>query len=293
MPRFTGRQNSAQRRKPVARRTIALTIAGSDPDGGAGAQADLNTFAALGVHGYSVITAITAQNSVRMERSIPVDPDTVTAQIELLAAERKPGAVKTGALANRAVVEAVVAALRGLKLPRPVVDPVIISSSGMRLLEQGAEAVLRERLISMAMAVTPNIPEAELLTGIVIDGMPGMREAAKAIHRMGARAVIVKGGHPFSAVPASRGVSRDGAGRVVDIFYDGRSFIELSAKRIATVGAHGTGCVFSAAIAACLARGLNLEESVRSAKRYVTNAIRYGYKLAPGGRLILNHFARR
>ncbi|MGH7933617.1 MAG: bifunctional hydroxymethylpyrimidine kinase/phosphomethylpyrimidine kinase, partial [Candidatus Binataceae bacterium] len=180
--------------------SLALTIAGSDPSGGAGLQADLKTFAALGVYGYSVITAVIAQNSARVERVDAVAAGMVAAQIRTLAMERQPGALKTGALANAAVVGAVANAIRELKLPAPVVDPVLISSSGTRLLERTGERALKERLLPLALVVTPNLPEAEALAGIAIDGMAAMRAAARAIcAATGVRAVVIKGGHALEA----------------------------------------------------------------------------------------------
>src|SRR5216684_4396307 len=193
-------------RKSVAKKPVALTIAGSDPSGGAGFQADLKTFAALKVYGFSVITAVIAQNSAKVVRVAPVDAAMVTAQLEALASERRPDALKTGALANAAVVLAVAEAIRALKMPAPVVDPVLIASSGARLLDADGEAAMRALIFPLARVVTPNIPEAEALSGVVIDGREAMRAAARALCRMGARAVVIKGGHPYT------GGSGDGGG---------------------------------------------------------------------------------
>jgi hydroxymethylpyrimidine/phosphomethylpyrimidine kinase len=259
-------------------RPIGLTIAGGDPGGGAGLQADLKTFAALDVYGYSVLTAVIAQNSIRVTRLQPVDPAMVIAQIEAVAAERKPDAVKTGALAAKAIVDAVARAIRTLELPAPVVDPVMVSSSGARLLDRAGERAMRARLVPLARVVTPNVPEAEALAGIEIDGINAMREAARRIVRLGARAVVIKGGH--------LGPARD----ATDLLYDGRRFVVLSAPRLAVDDAHGTGCAFSAAIAAYLARRKSLEEAVRGAKRFVTRALKKSFTLG-NGRPILDHFA--
>ncbi len=268
---------------------VVMTIAGSDPGGGAGLQADLKTFAALKVYGFSVITAVIAQNSARVTRIAPVKASLVTAQIETVVAERRPEALKTGALGTAAIVAAVAQAIRDLRLPAPVVDPVIISSSGMRLLDARGESMMRERLLPLARIVTPNIPEAEALTGVAIGGAAEMRVAARALRRMGARAVVIKGGHPFSL---TAGVEATLSPRAVDLFYDGRSFVEFAGTRIAGEGAHGTGCAFAAAIAAWLARGAELETAVRRAKSFVALALRNGFTLG-AGRTVLDHLARR
>ena len=270
----------------AAKRSVAMTIAGSDPGGGAGVQADLKTFAAHRVYGFSVITAIIAQNSTRVSRVEPVAVALVVEQIATLAAERLPDALKTGALANAAIVQAIAQAIRDFKLPAPVVDPVLISSSGARLLDDDGEQSLRSSLLPLARVITPNIPEAEALTGLAIDGPMAMRAAARRLRKLGARAVLIKGGHQFA----------DGADKsastAVDLLYDGRSFTEFSARRIAGDGAHGTGCAFSAAIAARLARGDDLEAAVRGAKAFVTRALRNRFVLGGRGRAVLDHFAR-
>lgn len=264
---------------PNSKHPVALTIAGSDPSGGAGIQADLKTFAALGVYGYSVITDVIAQNSFSVARTNPVAPALITAQIESLTQECVPRALKTGALGNAAIVKAVARAIVKLALPAPVVDPVIIASSGTRLLDPAGERAIRDLLIPIARIVTPNIAEAETLTAMQLDTDAAIREAARRIVAMGARAVVIKGGHRKIA-----------EAKATDLFYDGRHFIELTSDRIAGGGAHGTGCAFSAAIAAHLARGKNLEDAVRNAKRYVTKALKHSFKLGKG-RALLNHFA--
>ncbi|HUO04424.1 MAG TPA: bifunctional hydroxymethylpyrimidine kinase/phosphomethylpyrimidine kinase [Candidatus Binataceae bacterium] len=262
-----------------AKRPIALTIAGSDPGGGAGMQADLKTFAALGVYGYSALTMVIAQNSRRVTDIEVVSAAMFISQLETLAEEAKPAAVKAGATGNAKLIKVIARAIERLKLPAPVVDPVIVSSAGKRLLDRAGLRAMRRRLIPIARIVTPNIPEAAALAKIKIDSPAAMRKAAKEIVSMGARAVVIKGGHAANDRMAT------------DLFYDGRKFIELAAPRIKGGGAHGMGCAFSAAIAAYLARGASLEDSVRGAKRYVTLAIRRGFKLGRG-RLILDHFAR-
>jgi hydroxymethylpyrimidine/phosphomethylpyrimidine kinase len=279
---------------------IAMTIAGSDPSGGAGVQADLKSFAACGVHGVSVMTAVIAQNSFDVRRIAPVRASMVLAQIETICAEQMPHALKTGALINADIVSTVAAAIAAGTLPRPVIDPVLISSSGKRLLNQAGEASLRSELLPLAEIVTPNLPEAAVLSGTAIDRQSAMREAARYIHRLGARAVVIKGGHSLNdfnssetkndahryAVP--RRDARAFPSEAIDLLFDGRRFIELTAPRISG-GAHGTGCAFSAAIAAWLALGAELERAVREAKRFVTAALRHSYTLSPGGRPILGH----
>jgi hydroxymethylpyrimidine/phosphomethylpyrimidine kinase len=258
---------------------VALTVAGSDPGGGAGLQADLKTFAALGVYGYSVITQVIAQNSWKVGEIEPVSADLVEAQLDILALEFAPRAVKTGALGNVDVVKAVARVIKRLKLPAPVLDPVIVSSTGARLIGPKGERAIRKRLVPLALIVTPNIPEAEALTNIQIDSDAAVREAAKKILKLGAQAVVIKGGHRTDDTSAT------------DLFYDGRRFVVLKAPRIAGGGAHGTGCAFSAAITAHLARSSNLEDSVRGAKQFVTAALKHSFKLGKG-RSILDHFAR-
>jgi hydroxymethylpyrimidine/phosphomethylpyrimidine kinase len=271
-------------------RRVAMTIAGSDPGGGAGLQADLKTFAAHGVHGFSVITAVIAQNSAKVTRVEPVGAAMVTEQIATLAAERRPDALKTGALANAEIVRAVARSISELGLPAPVVDPVLISSSGARLLDDAGEHALRSLLLPLARVVTPNIPEAEALTGVAIDGPAAMRAAARALRRLGARAVVIKGGHWLNG---DNRHDRVGRRRVIDLLFDGRAFTEFATARIAGDGAHGTGCAFSAAIAAGLVLGDDLEAAVRHAQAFVARALRARFILSEHGRALLDHFAQR
>jgi hydroxymethylpyrimidine/phosphomethylpyrimidine kinase len=256
---------------------LALTLAGSDPGGGAGIQSDLKTFAALGVYGYSVLTSVIAQASSRVTRVTPVDAAMVAAQIEVLVAEAMPLAVKTGALGSAGAVREVAAAIERLKLPRPVVDPVAIASSGARLIDKRGERAVREMLIPLARIVTPNVPEAEALSGVKIRNGDSLREAAVEILAMGTKAVVIKGGHFADRA------------RSIDLYFDGRKFIEFRALRQKS-DAHGTGCAFSAAIAAHLARGAALEDSVSAAKDFVTRALAQSFKLGKG-RALLDHFA--
>jgi len=247
---------------------VVLTVAGSDSGGGAGIQADLRTFAAHGVHGTSAITAVTAQNSVAVLDWVALDPRMVVAQMEAVASDMPVAAAKTGMLATATIVSAVAAALERLRLPLVVVDPVMVAKSGDRLLDRDAEAAYRERLLPLATVVTPNLPEAESLLGRPVRTLAQMREAARALHAMGPRAVVVKGGHL--------------EGDAVDVFWDGERMEDLSAPRIATKNTHGTGCTYSAAIAARLALGDSLLDAVRGAKAYLTEAIRRSYSVGRG-----------
>lgn len=255
----------------------ALTIAGSDSGGGAGIQADLKTFAAFGVFGTSAITAITAQNTRGVTRVQALDPVLVVAQIDAVVSDLGANATKIGMLANTAVVEAVAYAVARHALPYVVIDPVMVAKGGDHLLDASAVHALRTVLVPLATVLTPNVPEAEVLTGLTITTVGGLREAAARLVGMGARSVVVKGGHLTLA-----------SGRAVDVWHDGTRVVELDAERIATSHTHGTGCTFSSAVAAGLALGHDVETSVRAAKAYVTGAIRH----APGlghGHGPLNH----
>jgi len=256
----------------------ALTIAGSDSGGGAGIQADLKTFAACGVYGTSAITAVTAQNTLGVTAWEPVSTELVIAQIEAVAGDIPPAAVKTGMLATAAIVEAVSAAIEGLDLPNLVVDPVMVAKGGDRLLRDDAVAAMKTHLFRLAEVLTPNIPEAEALTGMRITSVDDMLAAARRIREMGPRVVIVKGGHAASH-------------ESVDVVCLPHAEFELRGPRIATVHTHGTGCTFASAIAAHLALGRPLEEAIREARTYLEGAIRH----APGlgaGQGPLNHFWR-
>ena len=247
---------------------VVLTVAGSDSGGGAGIQADLRTFAAHGVHGTSAITAVTAQNSVAVLDWVALEPRMVVAQMEAVASDMNVAAVKTGMLATAAIVSAVAEAIERLALPLVVVDPVMVAKSGDRLLDRDAETAYREQLLPLATVVTPNLPEAEALLGHRVRTLDEMREAARALRAMGPRAVVVKGGHL--------------EGDAVDVFWDGARLEDLPAPRIATSNTHGTGCTYSAAIAARLALGEPLLDAVRGAKAYLTEAIRRSYSVGRG-----------
>jgi hydroxymethylpyrimidine/phosphomethylpyrimidine kinase len=262
----------------------ALTIAGSDPSGGAGIQADLKTFAAFGLYGASAITAVTAQSTKGVEAVMPVPADLVTAQIEAIAGDFAIHATKIGMLATAAIVEAVAAAVEELDLPLVVVDPVLVSTSGERLLDDDGVQALCLELIPIARVVTPNIPEAEALSGKRILSTDDAREAARRIHDMGASAVIITGGHAL-ANPESRIPNPE----VVDLLFDGKAFHELRVARVESEHTHGTGCTFASAVAAGLALGRELADAASRAQQYVAGAIAH----APGlghGRGPLDHF---
>ena len=264
----------------------ALTIAGSDSSGGAGIQADLKTFAAFGVYGASAITAVTAQSTKGIEATVALEADLVTAQIEAVAGDLEIHATKIGMLANAAIAEAVAAAIAELDLPLVVVDPVIVSSSGDRLLDEDGVRVLCSELLPRARVVTPNIPEAEALSGRRIHSMDDAYEAARRIQDMGAAAVIITGGHRTD--PEGRTPNDE----VVDLLVDAGAFFELRVPRIESRHTHGTGCTFSSAVAAGLALGLALPDAAARAQQYVAGAIAH----APGlghGRGPLDHFWQR
>jgi len=253
---------------------IALTIAGSDPGGGAGIQADLKTFHQLGVYGTSAITLITVQNTVRVSRVETLDPALVTEQIRAVLEDLPPRAVKTGALGGAEIIEAVASIDFGCPL---LVDPVMISKHGASLIAADARDVLRRLLVPRASLITPNAEEAADLAGIEVHDIETMREAARRIAGLGARSVLVKGGHV--------------SGDATDILFDGSDFLELRAPRIDTRHTHGTGCSYSAAITALLARGCGLADSVRRAKRWIAEAIATNPGLG-AGHGPLNHWAR-
>lgn len=246
-----------------------LTIAGSDSGGGAGIQADLKTFAALGTYGMSVLTAVTAQNTVAVAGVHELPAAFVAAQLDAVAMDIGVDAAKTGMLANAAIVEAVAERVAAHRIANLVVDPVMVSKSGAALLHPSAEAALRDALLPLALIVTPNAPEAAVLTGREITSEADARDAAKAIHAMGVRCVLVKGGH------------LDGS-EAIDTYYDGERLETLRAPRIATRNTHGTGCTYSAAIAAHLGRGLPPLEAVTAAHAYLQRAIETSFPLGSG-----------
>jgi hydroxymethylpyrimidine/phosphomethylpyrimidine kinase len=253
--------------QPTAR---ALTIAGSDNSGGAGIQADLKTFTAFGVYGMSAITAVTAQNTQGVVSFEEVSHALIAAQIESIVQDIGVDAAKTGMLASAAIVELVAAQVRERGIPNLVVDPVMIAKSGDALLAADAQDAVRHALLPVALVVTPNAPEAEALTGRHIESLDDMRAAARDLHAMGVRWAIVKGGHlPFE-------------GDAIDVVYDGRDFTELRSPRFATQNTHGTGCTFSAAIAAGLAKGREPLAAITRAKQYVSRAIETSLAIGHG-----------
>jgi hydroxymethylpyrimidine/phosphomethylpyrimidine kinase len=262
----------------------ALTIAGSDSSGGAGIQADLKTFAAFGLYGVSAITAVTAQSTKGIEATLALPADLVTAQIEAVAGDLSIRATKVGMLANAAIVEVVTAAIEELDLPLVVVDPVLVSSSGERLLDDDGVRALCTALLPHARVITPNLPEAEALSGLRISSMNDARDAARRIRDMGPAAVIITGGHRTrNAEP------RPTNDEVVDVLFDGHIFHELRVERVASRHTHGTGCTYASAVAAGLALGQELPDAAARAQSYVAGAIRH----APGlghGRGPLDHF---
>lgn len=246
----------------------ALTIAGSDSGGGAGIQADLKTFAALGVYGMSAVTALTAQNTLGVKAVSEVDPDFVSAQIHAVIEDIGVDAVKTGMLLNEAIVSQVAKDIRELKIDKLIVDPVMISKSGNRLLKGDALDALLYELFPLALVVTPNLDEASALIGSRVEDRKTMQEAAVRIKDFGPRYVVIKGGH----LP----------GAPVDILFDGASFKEFTSPRYDTPHTHGTGCTFASAIAAGIAAGLCVEDALSLAKCYISAAILEGLPLGKG-----------
>jgi hydroxymethylpyrimidine/phosphomethylpyrimidine kinase len=257
----------------------ALTIAGSDSGGGAGIQADLKTFAAMGVYGTSAVTAVTAQNTLEVTDWLAMPEELVAKQIDAVLSDIGAGAVKTGMLANAAIIETVVAKVREYRVENLVVDPVMVAKGGHKLLEDSAVSAMIETLLPLAAVVTPNLPEAEVITGAKISSWHDAREAAVSIVGLGARAVVVKGGH-FEHEDTS-----------TDLYYDGRAFREYNAIRVRSRNTHGTGCTFASAIAAGLARGSTMTESIAMAKSYVTLAIQHAYPVGHGHGPV-HHFYR-
>ncbi len=246
---------------------VALTIAGSDPSGGAGIQADLKTFHQFGVYGEAVISLLTVQNTVRVSRVEVMDASLILEQLWAVLEDIPPAAAKTGALGSAAVVEAVAGAAEAFRFPL-VVDPVMVSKHGLPLLPEDAVRAVRECLLPRATLITPNAPEAEALTGRPVRDLAAMREAAEQLVKMGARAALIKGGHV--------------AGAATDVLFDGREMREFTAPRFDTRHTHGTGCTYSAAITACLAKGFPLADAVVRAKAFIQEAIRTNPGLGAG-----------
>ncbi len=247
----------------------ALTIAGSDSGGGAGIQADLKTFQALGVWGMTAVTAVTVQNTKGVTGYQELSPDTVADQVRAVATDIGVDAAKTGMLASRAIVEAVAEALREERIPNLVVDPVFMSKHGHPLLQEDAVDALRTQVVPLATLVTPNLPEAAGLAGFPVHTPDEMERAGLAILELGPRAVLVKGGHLEE-------------GEATDLLVTPEGIDHVSAERIDTPHTHGTGCVLSSAIAAYLARGEELDSGVRKGKAFVTEAIRHHLEIGQG-----------
>jgi hydroxymethylpyrimidine/phosphomethylpyrimidine kinase len=246
----------------------ALTIAGSDPSGGAGIQSDLKTFSRLRVYGMAVIAALTAQNTRGVSGVAEVPADFLARQLDAVLSDITPDAVKTGMLLKAAAVEVVAQKVHDYRVRNLVVDPVMISTSGTALLDPDALGGFRRALLPLAFLITPNLDEASAFTGKPIENLEDMEEAALRIHGMGAANVLIKGGHA--------------AGDATDVFFDGTGFSHLRSPRISGSNTHGTGCVLSAAISAYLALGNPIGEAVRLGKEFVTEAIRNGLKIGAG-----------
>jgi hydroxymethylpyrimidine/phosphomethylpyrimidine kinase len=247
---------------------VALTIAGSDSGGGAGIQADLKTFAALGVHGTSAITAITAQNTATVNDIFELPVGIITAQIDSVVNDLDVRAVKTGMLASSQIIEAIAASIAKHRIANLVVDPVMIAKGGAKLLRDDAIDALRLLLLPLASVVTPNLPEAEVILGRSVRTIADRMKAARDLVALGAGAAVVKGGHAV--------------GDATDVYWDGTELVELSGTRVQTTNTHGSGCVFSAAIAAGLAHGLTPLNAVRQAKEFIGGAIENSLEIGHG-----------
>ncbi|WP_280770258.1 bifunctional hydroxymethylpyrimidine kinase/phosphomethylpyrimidine kinase [Salipaludibacillus daqingensis] len=247
-----------------------LTIAGSDSGGGAGIQADLKTFQELDVFGMTAITAITAQNTTGVQGVYPVDPKGVIQQITSVMDDIGAAAVKTGMLFDKERINIVVDMAEQYKWPLLVVDPVMVSTSGSKLLHEEAMEALITKLIPKATIITPNIPEAKEITGMPLETLADRKKAVKAIHAMGAKSVLLKGGH------------EEDADKIIDILFDGDNFHYFSVPKIDTEHTHGTGCTYAAAITANLAKGMPIVQSVKEAKKFIHLAILEGFSIGEG-----------
>lgn len=248
--------------------SIALTVAGSDSGGGSGIQADLKTFNLLDVYGMSVVTAITAQNTVEITEVFHIAPELIAAQIDSVMSDTPANAVKTGMLGTEATVEIVSSKILEYKVRKLVVDPVITSSSGTSLLDDSGVTALKNTLLPLSFLILPNLQEAEILTGMQVISLQQMESAARAIFEMGSKHVLVKGGHL--------------KGSPVDVFFDGNTIQHFSQRRIETKDSHGTGCVLSAAITGNLARGMDIAGAIRGGKSLVTKALEDSIHIGKG-----------
>lgn len=249
---------------------IALTIAGSDSSGGAGIQADIKAMEANGVYAASVLAAVTAQNTQTVSMAYELPPNLVAAQIDAVHEDLDVQVVKTGMLSSSEIIHVVVQRVQARDLTPLVVDPVMISKSGFKLLKDNAIDALKEQLLPLATVITPNLHEASHLTGRDIFALDDVKAAAKELHALGPEAVLVKGGHLREESEA------------IDVFYDGDAFHTFTAPRIDTNNTHGTGCTYASAIAAHLAHGRDLQTAIDRAKRYVTSAIRHALDIGHG-----------
>jgi hydroxymethylpyrimidine/phosphomethylpyrimidine kinase len=256
-----------------------LTIAGSDSGGGAGIQADLKTFAALGVHGTSAITAITAQNTTGVTNILELPTGLIREQITVVVQDLGVQAAKTGMLSSAAIIATVAETVSDVGIHQLVVDPVMVAKGGAKLLRDDAVAALRERLVPLATVITPNLPEAEVLLDRKIASLDERRAAARDLVGLGARVAVIKGGHA--------------EGDAIDVFFDGAEIVELRAERIPTANTHGSGCVFSAAIAANLAHGKDPLAAVHAAKEFITRAIANSLEIGRGHGPVNPMFALR
>lgn len=262
----------------------ALTIAGSDSGGGAGIQADLKTFQELGAYGMSAITAITVQNTLGVHGVYPLPSEAAAEQIQAVGSDIGVDALKTGMLFSAEIIRLVAEQIRAFGWEKVVVDPVMIAKGGAALLRNEAVQALIEDLLPLALIITPNIPEAEVLAGMRIRTMEDRKEAARRIHNLGPRIVVIKGGHDDGTTT--------GNPSVIDLIYDGTTFTEIRGTRIHTVHTHGTGCTFSAAITAGLAKGMDAMEAIRNGRTFIQAAIEDGLNLGQGHGPT-NHWAYR
>lgn len=240
----------------------ALTIAGSDSGGGAGIQADLKTFQELGVYGMTAITAITAQNTLGVQGVYPVSLEGIIEQLNSIGDDLTPDAVKLGMLFSGEIIQIVAEYIKKFGWNNIVLDPVMIAKGGASLLQQEAVNALKEHLLPIATVITPNVPEAEVLTGIKIHNIEDSKEAAKALHTLGVQYVLMKGGH-----------AEYQGSEVIDFLFDGEQFIEFKSERIASKQTHGSGCTFASAVTAGLAKGYDMKEAVQEAKQFISSAI--------------------
>ncbi|TFF63680.1 MAG: bifunctional hydroxymethylpyrimidine kinase/phosphomethylpyrimidine kinase [Promethearchaeota archaeon] len=256
-----------------------LTIAGSDSGGGAGIQADLKAFAARGVYGMTAITSLTAQNTIGVQGIFDITPDFVAQQIDSVMNDLGADAWKTGMLSNAEIIGIVVNKTKEYEMDKLIVDPVMVAKSGDPLLQRDARDILIEKLLPLSFIITPNRYEAEVLINSPIKNLKDAESAAIKIYEMGAKNVIVKGGH----IPE--------ISRAIDILYDGKEIVQVSASRIETKNTHGTGCTYASSIAAEIAKGNDFVKAVKIAKKYLTQAIKEGSKWNIGkGHGPLNHF---